>query len=352
MNNSMVAHLWANQQKESAYGSHFYFEGKSIYSYGTHFEVGRIVENKRGERAYLVNMQRRSASTSTHQYYVRRSIPTGSKVFSIGDNMGTGDMGFVVSQLETIKRMAEKYKKARTEISYRYIWEPFESLMDYIEFFDMGTPNGLLRKNANEWLGAKHELARKPDRVKQEHVRELKRIFRILLDHQSLKTLGTVNIIVDEICGNGTWAKYVDRHQRWHESQKARWADAIRRKNIEDEARKKTLEERIQIWKMGKTVTLDMPWSYFNDEPNAWLRVKDGKVETSKGVKLLTSEAQRLWSYIKLLHNGAQFKHELVLDASGNAWKVNNYHNDILIAGCHRIAYSEMEGIAKQLGLE
>lgn len=54
MNNSMVAHLWANEKQESANGSNFYFEGESIYSYGRHFEVGRIVRNKRGEKAYSI----------------------------------------------------------------------------------------------------------------------------------------------------------------------------------------------------------------------------------------------------------------------------------------------------------
>lgn len=48
MNNSMVAHLWANEKKESARGSNFFFEGRSIYSYGYHFEVGRIKEMKGG----------------------------------------------------------------------------------------------------------------------------------------------------------------------------------------------------------------------------------------------------------------------------------------------------------------
>lgn len=40
----MVAHLWAHEQEESASGSNFFFEGTSIYSYGHHFEVGRIVK--------------------------------------------------------------------------------------------------------------------------------------------------------------------------------------------------------------------------------------------------------------------------------------------------------------------
>lgn len=29
---------------------------------------------------------------------------------------------------------------------------------------------------------------------------------------------------------------------------------------------------------------------------------------------------------------------------------INRYENDLLTAGCHRIAYNEMERIAKQLG--
>lgn len=81
MNNSMVAHLWASEKKESGKGSNLFFEGRSIYSYGYHFEVGRIVRNKCGEKAYLLNDKYYSSSTCKHQRCVRSAIPTGSKVF-------------------------------------------------------------------------------------------------------------------------------------------------------------------------------------------------------------------------------------------------------------------------------
>lgn len=114
MNNSMVAHLWANESQESANGSNFYFEGQSIYSYGRHFEVGRIVRNKRGEKAYLINDRYYSSTTSRHQYYVREAIPTGSKVFSVGYNMSnTGNMAFVTSGLESIKDAIEKIQESQ-----------------------------------------------------------------------------------------------------------------------------------------------------------------------------------------------------------------------------------------------
>lgn len=43
-------------------------------------------------------------------------------------------------------------------------------------------------------------------------------------------------------------------------------------------------------------------------------------------------------------------KHGLVEDITGHQWSLNRYENDLLTAGCHRIAYNEMERIAKQLG--
>lgn len=117
MNNYMVAHLWANEKKESARGSNFFFEGESIYSYGYHFEVGRIVRNKRGEKAYLINNMHQSNSTSMHQYYVRQATPTGSKVFHVGYNMSnTGNMTFVTSKLESIKTAIGKISKSKNQI--------------------------------------------------------------------------------------------------------------------------------------------------------------------------------------------------------------------------------------------
>lgn len=349
MNNYMVAHLWANEKKKSARGSNFFFEGESIYSYSYHFEVGRIVRNKRGEKAYLLNNEYYSTSTSAHQRYIYGAIPTGSKVFSVGYNMSnTGNMAFVTSQLESIKDAIEKYKKARTELPYQNVWGAFRNLMGYIEFFDMGTPKRLLKKSANEWLGTNHELSRKSDKIKREHVRELKRIFQILLNHQALEVLGTVNVVVDEVCGEGTWAKYTIRYQRWTEGREEKEAIALEKARKEEEARNKTLEERIQMWKSGEISQLHYH-CFDNDQPNVWLRIKNGKIETSKGIKITQTEAERLWRLIKIFHDGGQFKHDLVLDVTGQRWAFNCYENDMLTAGCHRIAYSEMEGVARQL---
>ncbi len=41
MNNEQVAHLWANKSRSAAKGSSFYFDGDTIYSYGPHFPIAR-----------------------------------------------------------------------------------------------------------------------------------------------------------------------------------------------------------------------------------------------------------------------------------------------------------------------
>lgn len=221
--------------------------------------------------------------------------------------------------------------------------------MDYIEFFDMGTPQRLLKKSANDWLGTNHELSRESDKVKREYVRELKRIFQILLDYQPLEVLGTVNVIVDEVCGEGTWIKYLERIKRFEKSREEKEKIKIETYRKEQEARNKTLKERVQIWKSGEISQLYYH-CFNNDQPNVWLRVKNGKIETSKGIKITRTEGERLWRLIKTFHNGGQFKHDLALDVTGHRWAFNRYENDILTVGCHRIAYSEMEGVARQLG--
>lgn len=352
MNNSMVAHLWANEKQESANGSNFYFEGESIYSHGRHFEVGRIVRNKRGEKAYLINDTYYSSATSKHQYYVREAIPTGSKMFYVECNISycIGNMIFVTNMLESIKDAIEKYKKARAELSYRDIWGAFKNLMGYIEFFDMGTPQRLLKKSANEWLGTNHELSWKSDKIKREHVRELKRIFQILLNHQALEVLGTVIVIVDEVCGEGTWLKYRERVEKHRISREVQEVEKLRKLKELEEERSRDFYEKLEKWKSGELDFLHACSLTSYNKPNVWMRIKGGIIETSKEIKIGIGEARRIWQVVSLLHRGGQFRHGLVEDVDGNKWSINRYENDILTAGCHRIAYSEMESIAKQLG--
>lgn len=66
---SEVLHLWANQSQESARQggriTRCYFHGTSAYSYGSHYELGRIVTYK-GVKVGIVNNTGYSHTTSNH----------------------------------------------------------------------------------------------------------------------------------------------------------------------------------------------------------------------------------------------------------------------------------------------
>jgi hypothetical protein len=88
MNNSQVAHLWAaqNPNKTQARGSHFYFEGATIYSYGPHFPIARFTADKDGVPVVIITRKGYSNSTAKHIGLVHRAIP-GHVARSYADNV-------------------------------------------------------------------------------------------------------------------------------------------------------------------------------------------------------------------------------------------------------------------------
>ncbi len=75
MNNSQVAHIWANQSKTTAKGSNFFFNNNSIYSYGHHFEVARLVQTEKGNKTIaLFEPRTYSNSTNRHQSLAKNAV--------------------------------------------------------------------------------------------------------------------------------------------------------------------------------------------------------------------------------------------------------------------------------------
>lgn len=217
---------------------------------------------------------------------------------------------------DMITERIEKYERAKTELSYTDIWGAFGNMMDYIQFFNMGTAKSILKKSANDWLGTNHELSKSEDSIKRKHVHELKRIFQILLDHQGLKVLGTVNVIVDEVCGEGTWIKYSERSERWRKGEEERERIKLERLRKEEEARYKDFDEKLEEWKSGEINFLNTPFYIPGEKPNAWIRIKGNIIETSKQIKIGIAEARKLWRAVSAMHRGAEFRHGLVEDVT------------------------------------
>lgn len=107
MDNSQVAHLWANRSRERAKGSNFYFEGDTIYSYGSHFPIARHFGG-----VVLFTNQSYSVSTSRHISYVRQAC-THLRRFTVSNPLDDPSAKDVREYREQLKRTAEKAARAR-----------------------------------------------------------------------------------------------------------------------------------------------------------------------------------------------------------------------------------------------
>lgn len=69
-----IAHIWATQTMQYKREGNVYFEGDTIYSYGSHFPMARILTNKRGERAAIITIDGYSSTTARHLGETRQAV--------------------------------------------------------------------------------------------------------------------------------------------------------------------------------------------------------------------------------------------------------------------------------------
>ena len=79
-----IAHLWAHQTQDNARnpGGNFYFNGKSIFSYGSHFEIARLSTGPGGNPLVLMTPRTYSNTTAKHICDVRQAI-RGMEVLTV-----------------------------------------------------------------------------------------------------------------------------------------------------------------------------------------------------------------------------------------------------------------------------
>lgn len=80
--NSQVAHVWNSQTLDAGQSGNgnFYFEGRTLYSYGSHFVVGFIDRNG----VAFINRDKHSISTAGHQSDARQAV-RNRDVFHVAD---------------------------------------------------------------------------------------------------------------------------------------------------------------------------------------------------------------------------------------------------------------------------
>lgn len=378
---SEVAHLWAHQLQDEARYAHgnFYFEGDTIYSYGYHYPCGRIVTNRRGEKAYVLNSSSSSNTTAKHMGYTIGAIPmyerqfhsdgcqspklyTNSKGKSWNKNYNEA-IDFVACHLDSIYELFQKQRKARTrDYSYDAVSHIIE-LRDFIQFWELD--------KKQVWLDSGGDKKPRPaimDYFKSKsNTAHLKRVFdcsneRFCYILEIARLLDKTGWLVSACSRADMTAELRKMMVEFWGSDTNKDIEArvdkleAAERRAEQKERKKRIErgkKALARWREGKCDYYDT-WGY--DEFvkalgwNAALRINDGHIETSKGIRLSFEEGKRLWLVIQQFESGKPFRHDLALDLSGHSWKFNNYENHVLTAGCHMIPFSECKAIANQMG--
>lgn len=126
--------------------------------------------------------------------------------------------------------------------------------------------------------------------------------------------------------------------------------DAFNEQQVRNKAAALARKQQALAEDLGKWRNHEDVYSSLHEIPPALRMSKDGtEVQTSHGARIPVGEAKRLWP---LIFACREQKREMQMHKQLGHYTLTLIAADgDIVVGCHHIAYSEIEGIAKQLGL-
>lgn len=283
VNSDQVAHLWANKTQSEARNpnSSIYFNGDTIYSYGSHFPIARHIERK-GKSAVAFTTRDYSVTTSSHKSTVA-SAARHLTVFTVSD-VESDRADTIKANLADYKARitSELLKAKRARNRAKWHLQSAETLINegnqYAQFY-----------------GYKAQFAQPED-----------------------------------------WQAQVQKAEA-----SARAENECKRKQAETQRRERL--EALEQWKQGASVGYrfyDLPVSLrvIGDNDNR-------EMETSLGARVPLAEAEKAFRF-------AWIQRARGWHRNGEQFTVGHYNLDAVneqgvIAGCHRVAWPEIERFAK-----
>lgn len=295
MNNSQVAHIWAQNNGENAKGSNFFCETDgTIYSYGYHFPAAKFYLGT----VILLDGGYYSSSTCKHQAYIRQSLPYATHTIF--------DVPNVVC-----------HTKLKHRENYKYLLNQSKTNLE---------KSKRARSNKPYLIQAAQQFT--------EQANNYTKIFK--LGYKQLSTdMGGIN---------KRFAADIKRAEKKRKKQLA--------------AEKKAALTAVKVWREYEDFTHDSAAhrAALRNAPIQFLRLKQtdpDTIETSIGAEFPAAHAIRAWPLIRRIYkSGKCFK------ANGHTIKLGHFtidridNNGTVYAGCHTVEYSEVERMAKILGLE
>lgn len=307
-NNSMVAHVWAQQTQAHGRnaGNTFYFEGPTIYSYGEHFPIATFVTTPKGAQFVAFTTEGYSTTTAAHISHARRAvsghtIDVPNPMIFQGRTLEPDDLDAIAEAMRAqFTEALEKASRARTYKAHH--------------------------------LERAQQIARDASWLAEQY------------DHPAL-AIAMPDDIGEALEQARTEAR--ERQQREAERERER-----------RDAMKHAEAERFKQWRAGELVSF--PWSWSPEDDTALLTLSaDGQtIRTSKGAEFPADHARRVWPILRRLRQEQQHGSDLYPRSPGKPLRLGMFSIDTLEpggtvrAGCHRVHWDEVERIAKILGLE
>ena len=80
------------------------------------------------------------------------------------------------------------------------------------------------------------------------------------------------------------------------------------------------------------------------------LNLNKDRVETSKNIRIPVEVCKKMWKIVSKWHENPSCFKEMQIDTKGSGkYTISSYENDILTAGCHKIAYVEMQRMYNEI---
>jgi len=288
-NHDEVAHYWANQIQPEGKASRLFFEGNTIYSYGRHFEIAKIVKPE----VVLFTENSYSSSTGKHLSITRSAIPHHFKIFPAATSYScygnysvtTNNIANLTYYLKQAEEFLNKAAKARI-------------LAD------------VYAQTAKNWLSIFTDYAKEFE----VNTKPFKKLFDKLAD------------AIDNF-------KIPEKRLEFIEARK-------HAENIAKQAKTLDWKKHLKQWKdhAGNYLDCSIPECSFD-----YLRIVGNDIETSKNVRFPIVSGLLLWRKL-------QQQESIKGDKIDDRWTVIDNNQKFLQVGCHKILHSEIQAVAKQLG--
>ena len=372
-----VAHRWANDPlgEDLGNGHNMFFADKVVYSYGHHFPIARHVENDRGESAVLFTTDTYGKSTAKHKTITSRAchhltvfhVPHISEYF--GEARHERNMASYQSEYDGIIERAERCNvNSYAGITY-YIQAAQNTVQtgaDYAAFFDLDDCVIPAWQGHLDWLVARYVRLTSPE-AKAERSDKLRRKNAQLIERWVSGDAVSLPSSVDPTEAE-TKLRHAVIRTRYaqeigdyatgkldhigHELKDCMTGAQVEQRQAFDIKRH---EEKIKSWRAGERVS----FGYGTGVPcmlRLWsssISKTNDVVETSWSARFPVEDAITAFRFIQIVRR----RGECYIPNGEQAPKLGHYKIDRIAAdgtvraGCHTVAWSEIEGIAKQLDL-